>query len=274
MVLHPRGLAQLTCGLMLWAHMSASAQSLPAGNGAGPETALVEEFLATTRGQLTDPSRLESLRSAARVLIKRLETRAVEVATQPSQRVEITKRARQALVDGLVKELPGEPGARAAAAESFLERAAKEHRDGRTDYLERSMICWCPNENWTKTLAGCPDGCADEQKFLLRQWLDEGATDEEIIARMVAYPGKGDVRVRALPTAEGVNWIGYLFPGFLGLGGLVVVASLLLSLTKKKPAGAPGSSGDGESSAQRRRLDSDAEIGERIERELEEMDRP
>lgn len=55
----------------------------------------------------------------------------------------------------------------------------------RIERLEGFYICACPKEKYTKTLAGCPDGCADEQKILIRESVREGKSDAEIREVMV-----------------------------------------------------------------------------------------
>jgi hypothetical protein len=39
----------------------------------------------------------------------------------------------------------------------------REHRE-RVWSLWNRLVCACPDENWSKLLANCPDGCADPQK--------------------------------------------------------------------------------------------------------------
>jgi len=243
----------------------------PAARGS-PEAPIVQAFLARVKGQLGDASRLESFRADARVVIKDVEAEAAASTGELPRRLEIARNARTALLEGLTAELGGPR--KAAAAEAFLAKAAREHRESRTDYLERALICWCTKEDWTRTLSGCPETCAEEQKQLLRKWLDEGATDEEIIDRMVAHPSGGP-RVRAAPEAEGSTWVGYLSPAIAALAGLAVLAVLLVRMTRQRPAGPAGAPAAAtQASGTPSSLKGDDEISEQIERELKEMEGP
>lgn len=51
--------------------------------------------------------------------------------------------------------------------------------------LESYYVCACAKENYTKTLEGCPDACADEQKTLIRNSVREEKSDIQIKRLMV-----------------------------------------------------------------------------------------
>ncbi len=227
-----------------------------------PETELVSAFLTSIKGRLGSPGGEQSFRSEARVLMAALGDAAARASTALVDRREILRRGREALTSGLSAEIGD------SAAKAFVESAAKEVRQARIDGLERGIICWCPEESWTRTLAGCAQGCAEMQKSLVRQWIDEGSTDSEIVDRMVSHPN-GDPRVRATPAAEGSNWVGYLFPAVLAL---VALALLILALRRMSRGSAalantPAAAAPSSSSA-----DLDSAIGKRIEQELKEME--
>ncbi len=134
--------------------------------------------------------------------------------------------------------------------------------------LETLIVCKCPRENWTKSLAGCPDGCALEQKMQVRRAVKEGKTDSEILDDQVRRYG-----VQVLARAPASGWSGfaiYVLP-FLLLFALAGLMAIVLSRSLRKPASEPpapvpsavSASGDQES---------DREIEREIDRELEEMD--
>jgi len=47
------------------------------------------------------------------------------------------------------------------------------------------LICKCTAEKWTRTLATCRDACAEEQKQQIRERLEQGWSDEQIIEEEV-----------------------------------------------------------------------------------------
>ncbi len=227
----------------------------------GPGGIAVAGFLQSVKTRLGKPGSEDGFRAQVRVLLRDLESLAASRTADPRARVEEARAARDALVAGLAKEMGSADGR--SRAEALVERAAKELRQARIDHLERAVICWCPEENWTRTLAGCAQGCAGEQKTLLREWIDAGATDSEVIERMVAHP-KGGPKVRALPEARGANWVGYLTPVALSFAAAALVMVLLrLSVRRGK---ASSSSARAEPRAE------DDEAARGVEKDLREME--
>ena len=51
------------------------------------------------------------------------------------------------------------------------------------------VVCDCPNENWSKTLAMCPDGCAIPQKQEILTQVRSGRTIAQIVAFQVEHHG-------------------------------------------------------------------------------------
>jgi cytochrome c-type biogenesis protein CcmH/NrfF len=213
---------------------------------------LVDPFVASTKGKLGSRGAEESLRGPVRAILEEIEAQAASDTAELSQRRQESRDARDALVTGLAAEIGTEDGQ--ARAQGLIEKAAKDRRQSRIDSLERQIICWCPDESWTRTLAGCAQGCAEEQKGLIRAWIDEGATDSEVIDRMVAHT-KGGPKVRATPEAKGASWIAYLTPGVLSAAGVLIVF-LVLRRAKRRGGKSPAS----------RPLEATDEIGEQIER--------
>jgi cytochrome c-type biogenesis protein CcmH/NrfF len=84
--------------------------------------------------------------------------------------------------------------------------------------LFSEIVCKCPNENWSKSLMNCPDGCADQQKQEILQQIQLDWDDARII----------DYQIKAYgPRAHGKpdDVLTYLLPVLFLLGciGVVVV---------------------------------------------------
>ena len=238
-----------------------------AAPASGAETALreaVAAFIEANRRGLEKPGGLERLRQDLRAVVGELESKAAVLETVPARRISLSKTVHEALVSGLGGAMTPEAEVRAA-----VDLAFRENMKARRERIEREVMCWCPTESWTRTLTGCAEGCAEEQKALIREWLAGGLTDTEIVERMVVHP-KGGSRVRAVPEATGTNRLGYVAPfAFIAAAALVLVVVLRRVIRRPSRDRAPV--------AQNGELppldDEDAEIGRRIERELEEMER-
>ena len=84
--------------------------------------------------------------------------------------------------------------------------------------------CDCPKEDWTRTLFGCFEPCADRQRKLIRKLVAGGASDQEIREKMIA--DAGTEKVLAQP-----NFLPNLIPyGLLALLG----CGVLLTLTRMR----------------------------------------
>ncbi|MEM7164372.1 MAG: cytochrome c-type biogenesis protein CcmH [Planctomycetota bacterium] len=91
--------------------------------------------------------------------------------------------------------------------------------------LENLIMCACPKENWSKTLKGCPDGCADPQKNELRGWIVGGLTDDQVLQEMAQRYGP---QVRAAPLLTGTGAWAYMFP-FLTFGAATIVVFIVFA---------------------------------------------
>lgn len=78
----------------------------------------------------------------------------------------------------------------------------------------------CPNT----PLDVCETQACEDWRELIRQKLEAGETDEQIIAYFVAQYGQ---RVLATPPARGFNLLGYVVPPLLLLAGAGFLAFLL-----------------------------------------------
>lgn len=229
--------------------------------------ALIRPFLGGWKGKLASPKAEEGLRVPLRALMGDIEAWAGTHVPELAARRPMILSARNALVSGLASELGG-AGRRGqdpkVLADCLVKTAVKENGDLRQDRLERSIICWCPKEEWTRTLAGCAEGCADEQRELIKDWLEEGCTDAEVLGRMEGHP-KGGPRVRAVPELTGTNWFAYLFPILFFGAAVSLVAVVLHRVTSHgKPA-----SREVKNAAP---LAADPNWDQRIEEELKELE--
>ena len=230
-------------------------------------TERVTEFLSDYEGKLKDSSDVESMKASLRALVGRIENSLGARVGELDRRQAAIQEAREQLVSGLAAELVGTEGLKdAEAAENrareLVDEATRTQHQWRADYLIAHLMCWCPHCNWTKTVTGCASSCSDEQKYLVREWLGAGLSDEEIFDRMVDHP-KGGPRVRTLPGDLGFS--GFLLPlmiGAIALIGVVVLIRRVVRKERKLPASAPDP----------RESPHEARWGDEIERELEGME--
>ena len=116
-------------------------------------------------------------------------------------------------------------------ARRILEDAEKAHMEKRREYLRGRIICWCPDEGWTKTLSGCPDGCANDQRTLVDRWLAAGLSDQEIFDRMVAHE-RGGPRVISVPK-DGRDSRFFILPFLFAGVGIIGFAAMLRRLLSR-----------------------------------------
>ncbi len=127
--------------------------------------------------------------------------------------------------------------------------------------ISKQVMCACPDENWTRTLASCLDGCADPQKQEILQMVQAGSSDEAILTFMEQKYGS---QVRSNPGWAGTGkWLYILPVAALIVGGLFA-GYVILGWQK---AGA-------EARSERRRLQTDLAPEEiaRIESDLDSIE--
>jgi cytochrome c-type biogenesis protein CcmH/NrfF len=208
-----------------------------------------------------------ALRAEARSRIARAEEAIGARVEAGAKRVEAMAEARSALAAEVAASLAGtagleEPAAREARAREIVAAATEEAHLRREEYLFDHLMCWCPHCDWAKTVAGCGAACSETQKQLVRTWIEEGLTDQEVYARMTSDP-RGGPRVVALPeTLAGPG----LFLPLLGAGiALVLVVVIVFRMARKTPPLAePAVPAEGAA------ID-EARWADEIERELKEM---
>ncbi|HVR75305.1 MAG TPA: cytochrome c-type biogenesis protein CcmH [Planctomycetota bacterium] len=250
--------------LMALASSEALQEAPPSDPGAADaravEETLITPFVERAKSSLGSGSDGGKWLPTLRVLLGDIEALAASLSADVARRRSTVEAAREALISRLAASM-GDPDGRGRALK-LVTSAAKKHLDMRTSRLHQGLICWCREENWTRTLQGCTDTCAMPQKTMIETWIAEGYMDEEIIQKMVDHP-LGGPKVRALPEAKGWNLVAYWLPFALGAVGIVLVAVRLLRFLrpprKGEAAAEPASREDDESS-------------ERIEKELREME--
>jgi len=125
----------------------------------------------------------------------------------------------------------------------------------RIERLFRHVICACPRENFTKTLAGCPDDCADTQKGMIRAAVKAGKTDQEIFDEQVRAAGTR--QVLSVPESALAHYGHFIILGVLTVG----VVWLLRRSLKPPEAGGKTKSGPDEE-----------RLGDAVDRDVAEMD--
>lgn len=194
-------------------------------------------------------------------------------------RRDLPRAAALPLIPALIGLLPawaaseGPPSETAAAEAGHGARAAvildddltPEQRE-RVARLFGRILCACPRENWTRTLAGCGEGCADPQRGMVRAAVKAGMSDEAILARQVQI--YGTEQVLALPESPAANILPYAIA--LALAA-IVIAVLRRSVRRGRKAAGGGPAAPAAEGRPAR--DEDRRIADEVERDLEEMDR-
>ncbi len=248
-------------------HVSPEARARGEAFASELESPVITPFVTRHRSQLEAGSGLRSLASLLRAVARDIESRlaaAVVSDEAPERGVAIEaafKRLRAALV-----ETGTTPEAKERLGE-FFDATFEEHRAMRRGALWGSLMCWCPKENFTRTLSGCPDGCAEEQKHLIEDWLTAGLTNAEIVERMVAHD-KGSEKVRGYLKPESFNLLSYALPALF----LIIATFVLLAFLQR--AKRPGGGRELQASSMRtgRGAAGDEAWDDEIERKLKEME--
>lgn len=240
---------------------SPAAESATVSSGSGLAKEVFEQHVRPVLERYAEDSRggenARGVKSGLRVAI---DASRATIAERLTDRIAERRAVLDELHATLLQELQGLASTPALSTRltALAVEAKAENDKFHLDHLFGTLICWCPDENWTKTLTGCPDACANEQKDLVKQWLAEGLTDDEIFDRMVAHP-KGGERVRGYDR----NWFSFAIP-FLLLGiGTAFVLVALLAFRGSRATGSPVEDSSEEE---------DARWDDLIEQELKEMD--
>jgi cytochrome c-type biogenesis protein CcmH len=78
----------------------------------------------------------------------------------------------------------------------------------------------------------CPTTACAQWRALIRQQLAEGKTEQEIKDYFVANYGD---RVLATPPTRGFNWLVYILPPLIFLGGVFLVYRVFRTMKTRKP---------------------------------------
>lgn len=159
------------------------------------------------------------------------------------------------LLSGTLAHAQQDPHSGPAAPPADLQQLTPEQR---RDAIEAyaHIVCKCPNENWSRTLASCSDGCADQQKGMVLRRIAEGKGLDEIVAEQVNLFGP---KATSDPgsSRDGSLWISLVLAA-----GVVTAIGVLLSWNRRATRDAadrsPAAASGDETSA--------------IERELREID--
>jgi len=240
------------------------------------EREFIEPFLASQESRLASAETLPTLAPHLRAFLGRLENWLGVHVEDIRKRRQIREAARSELTSRLAERLANAGvDDSVTRAGTMVGVAVEGDHARRRDHLLGNLLCWCPRAacNFTRTVAGCPDPCAKEQKDFVDSWLEESLSDAEIFDRMVAHD-KGGLRVLAAPHVVGAQRIGFYLPLALAAIAAVGVALLLVRATARGRAqarsGGGVESGDvlgsGAVAADAARFD------EEIEHDLKEMD--
>ena len=115
------------------------------------------------------------------------------------------------------------PALAAAVAWTDLSPAARR----RVEHLYQQLMCDCPRETYSRTLANCPDACANPQKDLIVAMVNEERSDQEVFEAMLQRVGH-DQRVLASPRSFFGRWA-YVLPFVFLVLGFIMAGVVLRS---------------------------------------------
>lgn len=124
--------------------------------------------------------------------------------------------------------------------------------------VTQELVCLCGSCNH-ESLSTCICGFAEGRRQEIVQALDEGKTQEAIIAQLIDQYGR---MVLAAPPARGYNLLAWITPFALLILGIVVLRAVLLNWRRNQGAAAT-QSGPADAAAQ------DGNYQDRLRRELD-----
>jgi len=205
---------------------SSGAGKADAGDANAAEKATVAPLVAVIAAVAKDAAELSDDALAEGLVDPLRELRATLSALEADlpKRLARQRDVRAALVAGVASAI-GDSN----RAEAIVSLTVNRVRERRTVDLHRKLKCWCKNDNWARTLEGCWETCVEPQRKLVRQWLDEGRTDEEVISAMVQAAGTDKVLVRPRSHAPTILVI-------CGAGVAIAFVVFVLALLVRKSA--------------------------------------
>lgn len=213
------------------AQPDASSPATPSGSAEGWSESIEKQILAAATTRVPGISNVRiGTPSSEQVLIdfwRAIEEAVVSRVTK-SVRVELLGR----LVDSAARVIAGpEPTpALLDQARASIERARKAVTEIRNVNLLEQIKCKCEKEDWTRTLKGCFENCANPQKELILEWLALGYSDDEIKQGMVEATGTTEVLVRERGFVE-------KYGAYAVFGGAVAAGLVLLFFSLRSSPG-------------------------------------
>ncbi len=129
------------------------------------------------------------------------------------------------------------------------------NREGEAKRIAGKLISPCC---WKQTVDVHPSSASDKINAEIREALDQGQTEEQIIDRFVAKYGE---RILAVPKPSGFNLMLWIIPASVLLIGSLALAMFLRFVSNSKK----------DRGEEKQQNIPDSEL-ERVERELKEMD--
>lgn len=83
------------------------------------------------------------------------------------------------------------------------------------------------------TLHDCASGAAQDLRAQILEWAEAGWTKERIIDHLTSDDQWGEV-IRATPPSEGAGLLAWILPGLAAAAGLVLVAFLVRSWSRRR----------------------------------------
>ena len=108
-----------------------------------------------------------------------------------------------------------------------LPAAAQAADDWSPEDLEQQLMCPTCNQRLDQS----DSAVAERMRQMLRDWHDQGLTEEQARDRMVAQFGE---QVLAAPPKEGFNLLAWLVPAAVLLAGAAIAGALVLAWSRSR----------------------------------------
>ena len=122
---------------------------------------------------------------AARRDAWRVVAESIESVSDPTLRVAVARELEFWFAETIASAEGGAAAVDRELAARWVADAVSTVRGERRVRLLDEIRCWCEKEEWTRSLSGCFENCANPQKNLIDQWLTAGLSNDEIRKKMV-----------------------------------------------------------------------------------------